>query len=242
MSSASTPTRLAIHGARGRMGERLCALAGADPRFALVAQLDQAGSDAPEAQRTMIDLRPGALDAIIDFSSPDGTLAVADIAERARAALLVGTTGLAPAQHARLARLSATCPTMIAANTSLGVAVLRHLVREATRLLPGYEIDIVEAHHIRKKDAPSGTALALAAAVAEAGREVPPERIHALRGGDIVGEHTVQFAGPGETIRLSHGAVNRDLFAMGALRAAAWLASQKPGVYTIEDSLGLARP
>lgn len=237
----TTPIRIAIHGARGRMGERLCALAATDPRFALAAQLDQAPSHGTEPRRDGADLSRGSLDAIIDFSSPDGALAAAELAERTGAALLVGTTGLAAAHHDRLRKLAAACPTMLAANTSLGVAVLRHLVREAARLLPGYEIDIIEAHHIRKKDAPSGTALALAAAAAEAGRTVPPQRIHALRGGDIIGEHTVQLAGPGETIQLSHSAVSRDLFALGALRAAAWLASQKPGMYTIEDSLGTAR-
>ncbi|MFO0872388.1 MAG: 4-hydroxy-tetrahydrodipicolinate reductase [Phycisphaerales bacterium] len=241
---SAAPVRVAIHGARGRMGERLCALVRADRRFVLAAEIDR---DLPPPPALFAGdgaslPTPRMLDAIIDFSSPDGAATAADLALCSGAALLVGTTGLDTAQRARLAHVATVCATMLAPNTSLGVAVLRHLVREASRLLPGFEIDIVESHHIRKKDAPSGTALALAAASAEVGRPVPPERIHALRGGDIVGEHTVQFAGPGETIQLSHSAVSRDLFALGALRAAAWLAGQRPGLYTIEDSLGLPRP
>jgi len=211
------------------MGARICALAREPGPWTLAAAIDR-GDPAPA----------GPFDVVIDFSSPEGTLAAMEHALSQDAALVVGTTGLGPQVLERLRLASARIPVLVAPNTSLGVAVLRHLVREAARLLAGFDIDIVESHHNRKKDAPSGTALALAAAAAEGGAPVPPERVHALRGGDTIGEHAVHFAGPGETIRLEHSAVSRDLFALGALRAAAWLAGRPPGWYTMEDAIGLA--
>lgn len=228
-AGAARAVDVAIFGAAGRMGTRLLALAAADDRFRVAGAIDRG---APPS-----DL---SFDVLIDFSSPEGTEAARELAVSRRAALLVGTTGLRPETLDGLRRAAREVPVLLAANTSLGVAVLRHLVREAVRLLPGFDIDIVESHHKAKRDAPSGTALALAAAASSAGRTLPPEHLHALRGGDIVGEHTVQFAGPGETIRLEHVAVSRDLFALGALRAAAWLAGRPPGWYAMEDVVGLA--
>jgi len=212
------------------MGLRITELAQSDARFTLVGAVDRDTGDAPS----------GAVDVIIDFSSPAGTIAAAELASSRGAALLVGTTGLDRPQFDRLDRLASDVAVLMAPNTSLGVAVLRFLTTQATRLLRDWDIDIVESHHNRKKDAPSGTALALAAAVKAGGRDLAADRIHALRGGDIVGEHQVQFAGPGETIRLEHVAVSRDLFALGALRAAAWLAEKPAGRYTMEDALGLS--
>lgn len=222
--------RLLMHGAHGRMGMRITELARNDARFTLVGAVDRETGDPP----------PASIDVIIDFSSPAGTLAAAELASARRAALVVGTTGLERAQFDRLDRLATEVAVLVAPNTSLGVAVLRFLTTQATKLLAGWDIDIVESHHNRKKDAPSGTALALAAAVRAGGRELAADRIHALRGGDIVGEHEVHFAGPGETIRLEHVAVSRDLFALGALRAAAWLAGKPAGRYTMEHALGLS--
>lgn len=133
---------------------------------------------------------------------------------------------------------------MVAPNTSLGVAVLCHLVAEAARLLPArFDVDLVDRHHARKKDAPSGTALRIAAAMRDrGGRELPLDRCHALRGGDVVGEHEIQFAGDDQVVRISHAAGSRDVFARGALDAAAWLAGRRPGRYGIEDALGLRDP
>ena len=129
---------------------------------------------------------------------------------------------------------------MIAPNTSLGVAVLNHLAAVAAGLLgTRYGVNLIEAHHTGKRDAPSGTALRIADTLRRAGAELPAESIHAIRSGDVVGEHTVEFAGGGERIRICHMATSRDLFARGALEAAAWLHGRPPGRYTIEQALGL---
>lgn len=236
----TSPIRLAVVGAQGRMGARICALASSDPRFAIIAALDRDSvapkTPAPQGESAQ---RASELDVIIDFSNPSGTALAIDLASSTSAALLVGTTGLDAALRERLGALATKVAVLQAANTSLGVAVLRHLVTRAAAMLPGWEIDIVEQHHSRKLDAPSGTALALADAIRAGGAAIDPERIHAVRAGDIIGEHVVQFAGPGETLRLEHVAVNRDLFVHGALRAAAWLRGRPAGAYTIAEALGL---
>ena len=132
---------------------------------------------------------------------------------------------------------------MVAPNTSLGAAVLVHLATVAARLLgPEYQVNLIEVHHTGKRDAPSGTALRIAEALRrEAGADLPPERIHAIRSGDVVGEHTVELAAAGERLRLCHLATSRDLFARGALRAAAWLHGRPPGRYAIEEVVGLGQ-
>jgi 4-hydroxy-tetrahydrodipicolinate reductase len=129
---------------------------------------------------------------------------------------------------------------LVAPNTSLGVAVTRRLARLAAELLGpgGWTVDIVESHHDRKKDAPSGTALAIAASLSEGGMKVASDRIHAIRAGDTVGEHEIRLAGPSERLHIMHQAVSRDLFAAGAIRAAKWLAGRPAGRYTMEDVLG----
>ena len=127
-------------------------------------------------------------------------------------------------------------PVMVAPNTSLGVAVTRRLVAEAARLLGSeFDIEIVERHHRHKLDAPSGTAKALAESLDGAGRPISPERIHAQRLGDVIGEHTVTFAGPGEVIEIRHAATSRDLFARGALRLSSWLVHRPAGWHTVEE-------
>jgi 4-hydroxy-tetrahydrodipicolinate reductase len=233
--SPSTPVRLLINGARGKMGARIASLAREDQRFIVIAAIDR--DDSAHAD----SLPPHSIDAIIDFSTEDGSKRAGELAQRHRAALLVGTTGLPAAAIERLNRLSGDVALMIAPNTSLGVAVLNHLIAEAARLLgPEFNIDMIEAHHMMKRDAPSGTALRLAQTLEKrSGVTLPADRIHCIRAGDIIGEHTLQFAGPGERITISHVASNRDLFARGALRAAVWLAGKSPGAYSIEQSLGL---
>lgn len=233
--SAASAIRLLVHGARGRMGTRIAALARDDARFKLVAAHDiedRAQADA---------IAPSAFDAIIDFSSSEGALHAAELAIKHRAALVVGTTGLSSNFLEFIEVAARSTPVMIAANTSLGVAVLNHLAAEAARLLGSdFDVDLIEAHHAMKRDAPSGTALRLRDALRhEADVELPDERIHSIRAGDIIGEHTIQFSGPGEKIKIFHSATNRDLFARGALRAAAWLRGKPPGRYTIEQSFGL---
>lgn len=227
--------RLAVYGAAGRMGTRICTLAHDDPRFDLVAQID------PAIDLTTTRTADVSPDVIIDFSSDEGTRSATRFAIEHRLAILVGTTGLSSQTLRAIDVAAGSVPAMVAANTSFGVAVLTHLATQAARLLgDGYDVNLTEVHHAGKRDKPSGTALRIAERLRrDAGIELPADRIHAIRGGDVVGEHTVEFAADGERIRLCHIATSRDLFARGALRAAAWLHGQAPGLYTIEQALGL---
>ncbi len=239
--STPPPVRIVIHGAAGRMGARIGALALADRRFALVARVDRAPArsiDAGPAIVSAVDVRAGA-DVVIDFSSDEGAAGAMSLADRLTASLLVGTTALSPGTLACLRGFSERRGVLVAPNTSLGVAATAWLLARAAELLPGYDASIVDAHHSAKKDAPSGTALRLARAYREAGGTIREDQIVAIRGGDVVGEHTVRLAGPGEYVELTHRATSRDVFAHGALRAAAWLRDRGPGWWTIEDALGL---
>ena len=173
-------------------------------------------------------------DVAIDFSLPEAFDGVLAVCVARGAALVSGTTGLDDAQRAAMQAASERIPVLSAANFSLGVAVLSELVERAAAALPGWDCDIVESHHIHKKDAPSGTALALGVSV-EQGGATP--RYASLRAGDIVGEHLVQFTTAGERIELVHRATNRDIFARGALHAAAKLAGRAPGLYRLRDLL-----
>jgi 4-hydroxy-tetrahydrodipicolinate reductase len=224
--------KLVLMGASGRMGTRIAALAETDPRIEVVARFS--GKDKG------FSLDAPACSVVIDFSSEDGTTRAVELARSTGAALLVGTTGLGSGTHEKLRALSASRAVIVAPNTSLGVAVTRRLARLAAELLgpAGWSVDIVESHHDRKKDAPSGTAIALARSLEEGGMPVPTARIHAIRAGDTVGEHEIRLAGPSERIHLMHQAVSRDLFAAGALKAALWLAERGPGWYTMDDVLG----
>ena len=202
--------------------------------------------------------RPGHV--VIDFTTPAAMFATARIAAEKGSALVVGTTGLKEAELAALRKIAATIPVVQTANMSLGVNLLLSLLNKAALALKerGYDVEIIERHHRRKKDSPSGTALALGQAVADgfswdlkevavngrAGlepgdRPVPQIGFHAVRGGDIVGDHTVLFAAEGECLEFSHRATTRQTFARGALQAAAWLARQPAGFYTMRDVLGV---
>lgn len=238
------PIRLLINGARGRMGALVAALAQADSqRFTLAAQRDQGDDDVDILAAAQ---RAGGIDVVIDFSSDAGASDACRLARQWHAALLVGSTGLAPATHALLDQAARSIAVLAAPNTSLGVAVLAHVASEAARLLgPSFDIDITETHHAMKKDAPSGTALRLAKALRERGGEtgarMRDERIASVRIGEVIGEHTIHFTGPGERLTMTHSATSRDLFARGALQAAAFLAGKPPGRYTIEQALGIER-
>jgi 4-hydroxy-tetrahydrodipicolinate reductase len=193
-------------------------------------------------------------DVAIDFSSPAGTTALLDSAVRAGVAVVSGTTGLAGDTIAALDRAATRIPVLWEPNMSIGVHVLGALVRQAAAALgPGFDIEIVEAHHRMKVDAPSGTALRLAEH-AEAGRADVTSRahgregrpgarpaseigMHAVRGGDVIGDHSVHFLGIGERLELVHRATSRDVFAHGALRAARWIAGRPAGRYTLADVL-----
>ncbi|MEM9882642.1 MAG: 4-hydroxy-tetrahydrodipicolinate reductase [Planctomycetota bacterium] len=243
-------TRLAIHGAAGRMGQRLVALAGDEPQLTVTAAVD--ASD-PTGDR----LAPDVADVVIDFTLPDGFRQALAFCVEHRTALVVGTTGLTAADQQALDDAAETIPLIQATNFSQVVNVLNHLAAQAVRLLgDGYDLEILEAHHRYKQDAPSGTALTLARVVAEAaGRDFErvvklarhgddPRKpdditVQTLRIGDHAGEHTLYLAAPGERLELKHVSTSRDSYAAGALRAAKWLAGRPAGRYTMADVLGL---
>lgn len=232
----STPIDLLIHGASGRMGQRLLALAPEHPGLRLVAAVARR-ADIPGVAPNLawpagrLSETP-AFALMVDFSLPEAFDDALGLALARGAAFVSGTTGLSPAQREALDAAAHRIPVLWAANFSLGVAVLSDLVERAARALPGWDLDIVESHHVHKKDAPSGTALALGAA-AEQGGASP--RYAAIRAGDIVGEHWVQFASVGERVELTHRATSRDIFARGALAVGEWLATQPPGRYAMRD-------
>jgi len=197
-------------------------------------------------------------DVVIDFTVPTATAAHAGLAAEHGAALIIGTTGLDAAQQGAVNDAAAKAVIVQAANYSVGVNVLLGLVEKAAQILPDlYDIEVLEMHHHHKVDAPSGTALALGLAAA-AGRNVQLDDVACkardgivgarprgeigfatLRGGDVVGDHTVMFAGPGERVEITHKASSREVFAGGAVRAALWACTQKPGLYNMKDVLGL---
>ncbi|MCC7275786.1 MAG: 4-hydroxy-tetrahydrodipicolinate reductase [Alphaproteobacteria bacterium] len=264
--------RLAIAGAGGRMGRMLVAEIDRTPGAVLAAASASPGSaavgrDAGELagigdRGVVAAADPGVLfagtDVAIDFTNPAASIAHAALAAAAGKGLVVGTTGLTPADRAALAAAAERAPIVFAPNMSLGVNVLMGLVERVARTLdPAYDIEIVEMHHRHKVDAPSGTALGLGEAAAR-GRGVRLDEaavrsrdghtgarvagtigFAALRGGDVVGDHTVVFAAGGERLELTHRASSREIYARGAVRAALWLAGRRPGLYGMKDVLGL---
>jgi 4-hydroxy-tetrahydrodipicolinate reductase len=259
-------TRILISGATGRMGRTVARLAAADPSLHVVGGLDRSSAGEPPPDLPFLLDPAGAspqleeADVVIDFSAPAFLQELLDaIASTERPpAIVVGTTGLGAEEQSKLDGASGRAPVLTAANFSIGVNLLLALAeRAAATLGPEFDVEIVEAHHRRKEDAPSGTALALGEAVA-AGRGVdlgdvrqdgrtgrPGPRpsgeigFHALRGGDVVGDHHVHFIGELERVELVHRAADRALFASGALRAARWIAGLPPGRYSMRDVLGL---
>jgi 4-hydroxy-tetrahydrodipicolinate reductase len=263
--------RIAVFGAGGKMGFAIVraiadaegaalALAIERPDYAyLAADIGQLAG-LPASGVRVSDQRPtqGAADVWIDFSVPAATMANVEAAVVAGAAMVIGTTGLSPADKDKIAAAAKKIPVVLTPNMSMGMNVLLKLVAEAARKLgPAYDIEIVETHHRAKRDAPSGTALRIAEAVAEAsGRDLAStaryERhgdigprpaaeigVQTLRGGDVFGDHTVHFLGQGDRIEITHRASSRDTFARGAVRAALWLAGKPAGLFDMQDVLGL---
>lgn len=234
------PVRILIHGASGRMGQALLRLAAVQADLLTVAA---AVTRQPPAQRVVDGVPYFAVaelsgvpdfDVAIDFSLPEGFDAILALCAHRGVALVSGTTGLSQAQRDALETASAKIPLVWASNFSLGVAVLTGLVERAAAALADWDCDIVESHHVHKRDAPSGTALTLGEATSRAGVQA---RYASLRAGDIVGEHAVQFTGLGERIELVHRATNRDIFARGALHVAARVAGKPAGNYRVRDLL-----
>ncbi len=223
---------LAIAGANGRMGAALLAAANMDSRFAIAGATTRG---------TAVQNATANADVWIDFTTPDATVAALDALSQTKVrAAIIGTTGLNAAQNARVADAAKRIAIVYSGNFSLGVNLLAALVQQtAARLSPAWDIKITEAHHSRKVDAPSGTALMLANAAATSHRAASEIGIESIRSGDIIGEHDVLFTSARETLMLSHKALDRALFADGALAAAAWAASKPPGLYTMKDVLEL---
>jgi 4-hydroxy-tetrahydrodipicolinate reductase len=256
--------RLALVGASGRMGRAIARLAHADGLgIACAIGASDVGRDLGDLAgvgpigTTVVDglsaLEHARADVIVDFSAPGVTLALAPIAVAARSAIVSGTTGLTAEGRAALARAAEHVPVLWEPNMSVGVYLLSRLVAQAVSALDDWDIEIVETHHRAKVDAPSGTALRLAEAAQQAraaktrlvhGRQGQPgaraaEEIgmHALRGGDVIGDHTVHLFGGGERLELTHRATSRDVFAHGALRAARWIAGKAARSYSLGDVL-----
>jgi len=242
-------TRLVITGSNGRMGRMLVACAAQHPELSITAQIDQ-GQDL----RSVIQ----DADVVIDFSFHSATLGFARICAEQGRGIVIGTTGLSAADREAITGLAARIPIVFSSNYSTGVNTLFWLTRKAAEILgPEFDLEVVEMHHRQKQDAPSGTARTLAEIlaavrgrdldqVARHGREGMVGKrtreeigIHAIRGGDVVGDHTVIFAGLGERVELTHKASTRETFANGALRAAQWVAGRAPGLYDMQDVLGL---
>jgi 4-hydroxy-tetrahydrodipicolinate reductase len=259
--------RAVLVGATGRMGQAIITAAQDMPDIAITGALGSRasvhlGRDAGElagSQHLGVvvtnDLRDllGDADVVIDFSNANATEEHLAACRQAKKPLLLGTTGHSPARHKTFAAAGCEIALLVAPNTSLGVTILVELAHAAAAALPlAFDVEIIEAHHRMKPDAPSGTALALGHAVAQAraqelsdvalvnhSRDAPRRcgdiGFAVIRGGDMVGEHTVLFAGPGEQLTLTHRATDRAIFARGALQAAAWLAAQPQGLYSMRD-------
>jgi len=242
-------TKIIITGSKGRMGRTLLACAPQHRELEVVGQVDE-GDDL----RAVIERG----DVVIDFSSHAVTAGLAGLCAGNGKAIVIGTTGHDAAEKSRITHCASRIPMVLASNDSTGVNTLFWLTRKAAEILgPGYDLEIVEMHHRLKQDAPSGTAKSLAEILAEVrqqplskiarhgreglvgGRTAEEIGIHSLRGGDVVGDHTVIFATPGERLELTHKAASRETFAHGALRAARWVVTQRPGLYDMQDVLGL---
>lgn len=245
------PLRIALLGASGRMGQMIRRVA------ADTADAAQVTAELSAATMDRLDAALRQADVVIDFSAPAATAACVPAAAALGVPLVIGTTGLPEPLLAALRQAALRVPVLRSANMSLGVNVLLGFLERAARALADFDLEVVELHHGKKQDAPSGTALMMEQALARArgldpraalrggrqgmvGARTPDEiGVLALRGGDVVGEHTAYFLGSGERVEIAHRAWNREIFARGALRAARWIIGRPPGEYDMQDVLGL---
>lgn len=264
--------KVIVAGAAGRMGQRIVHMVGESPEAELAGALERVGHPAVGRDAGLtagagalgitisdsLESLPGKGDVLVDFTSPDATLEHARAASRRGIPMVIGTTGIAGKMLEELKSLTGNISCVMAPNMSVGVNVMFKLAAEMARILgPDYDMEILEAHHRFKKDAPSGTAVRLAQILAAAaGRDLEKVGVYARKGmigertrdeigiqtwraGDITGEHTIMFGGIGERLELTHRAHNRDNFAKGAVRAAVWVVRQPAGLYDMQDVLGL---
>jgi 4-hydroxy-tetrahydrodipicolinate reductase len=232
MRDSQAMTRIIITGANGKMGQALSRVAEKIPGLAVAARIDLGQDLAGVIQDA---------DVLVDFAAHEASVPFARLCARHKKAMVIGTTGHTEAERRELLDLSKEIPMVWSANFSTGVNALFWLTGKAAEILgPDYDLEIVETHHRQKKDAPSGTAKTLAEILARARKRAASEiAVHSLRAGDVVGDHTVTFATAGERLELTHKASSRETFAGGALRAAQWVIGKAPGVYDMQDVLGL---
>jgi 4-hydroxy-tetrahydrodipicolinate reductase len=263
-----------VTGAAGRMGTQIVRLVRATEGMAVSGAVERPGAAIGQDAGALAGLGPigvavaddlakalSGADAVVDFTSHEASARHAEVCAERGVPLVIGSTGFTPDAKARVAAAARRVPIVLSPNMSVGVNVLFELVRQAAKVLgDAYDVEVVEIHHKKKRDAPSGTAVRLGELAAEAlGRdpkdalaysrhgilgERPPWQIgvQTLRGGDVVGEHTVYFCGEGERLELTHRATSREQFARGAVRAARWIAGRPAGLYDMADVLGLRRP
>jgi 4-hydroxy-tetrahydrodipicolinate reductase len=223
--------RIALLGANGRMGKAVAAAAAKSAGLTIAAGIERNEPIAPAIE---------SCDVVIDFSAADATEMICQACAQLGKPLVLGTTGHSAAQKDAVTAAAKKIPLVFAANFSVGINVLFALTRRATELLgKDFDLDVIELHHRTKKDAPSGTAKRLLEILQEVRGGEHAFAAQSIRAGDIVGEHTVIFTGAGERLELTHRAGSRETFAAGALRAARWAITQPPGLYNMEDVLGL---
>ncbi len=222
--------KICVSGSKGKMGSSILALVKDRPDFELSGEFDM-GQD-PEP---MI----GKCDCLVEFTTPKATIEHLAICEKEKKAMVIGTTGLSDADRARIEKASKHIPIVFSPNMSVGVNLVFKMVKDAAKTLgPEYHIEIIEAHHAEKKDAPSGTAKEIARIIKEAKPDMKVP-IESVREGEIVGEHTITFDSPLDVIEITHSAKTRDIFAEGALVAAKFVTGRDAGLYTMQDVLGL---
>jgi 4-hydroxy-tetrahydrodipicolinate reductase len=223
--------KICVSGSQGKMGSRVTDLAKEDPELAVCGSFDIV----EESPEQFIE----SCECLIEFTTPEATMGHLELCEKQKKAMVIGTTGLTDEQTAKIKEASKKIAVVFSPNMSAGVNLLFKMVADASKALgPEYHVEIVEAHHVHKKDAPSGTARELARIVKEAkgGMEIP---IESVREDEIVGEHTITFDSPFDTVEITHSAKTRDIFAKGALKAAKFIATKKMGLFTMKDVLGL---
>ncbi len=266
-------THIVVTGAAGRMGQRIIFNLCSDRNLKLAGAVEHAGHTAlgkdagilagcGECGVPLVDSLDAVLktaDVVIDFTAPSATIPHLEIMEKHKKAIVIGSTGHDDAQKKKILAFSKKIPIVMASNMSVGVNVMWKIIADAAKLLgSAFDIEVVEAHHRLKKDAPSGTAMTTAEVLAEAtGRDLAKDAVYhregligerkpneigiqTIRGGDVVGDHTVFFLGNGERLEVTHRATSRDTFALGALRAAKWVVGKTPGLYHMKDVLGLS--
>ena len=238
--------KIAVNGALGRMGSRILALAAEQPKHFKVVQTFDLGGKAENLSSYANGGKKLLCDVLIDFSGPEGARGSVDAARFSKKAVVIGSTGLDEELVKKIRSAAKAVPVVLSSNMSVGVTLVQELVAQAAKKLSeDFSVQMTEAHHCHKKDAPSGTALMLLQAIAGArkwdkGRTLKEKnQIHSIREGEIVGDHTVLFSGPSETIEITHRAQSRDTFARGALVAALFLSKKKKGFFSMQQVLGL---